>query len=144
MGLGLQARAREVGLEPYLVSRLGGWDVLEHQDVPILVAVRNDDLDEVVEKVPSQRRGDLVFVQNGMIRPWLAERRLAESTRGLLFFAAPKIGVPIQPGGASIFHGPKAEAVVAWFQQLGLEAQEVSGQAFAEVELENVAVLRLR
>lgn len=138
VGLGLQARAREVGLEPHLVSRRGGWDVLERKDGPILVAVRNDDLDGVVEKVPAHRRGDLVFVQNGMIRPWIADRRLEDATRGLLFFAAPRVGVPIQPGGASPFHGPKAEAVVAWFHELGLEAEEVSGERFAEVELEKL------
>ncbi len=138
VGLGLQARAQDVGLEPYMVSRTGGWDVLDRRDGPILIAVRNDALDEVLERVPDERRGDLVFLQNGMIRPWLAARGLEGATRGLLFFAAPKIGMPIQPGGASPFHGPRAFTVVQWFGELGLQAEEVSAERFAEIELEKL------
>ena len=46
---------------------------------PIYVCTRNDALDDVVERTPEDRRGDLVFLQNGYIEGWL-EVSCAKST----------------------------------------------------------------
>ncbi len=139
VGTALKARAEAQGAPCHLVSRSEGWEVFEETDpTPILLAVRNDALGAVVDRIPPARHGDLVFIQNGMIRPWLADRGLEAATRGLLFFAVPERGAPLQPGGVNPFTGPRAGALVAWFQALGLEAEEVSPTRFAEVELEKL------
>lgn len=122
-----------------LVSRSAGWEQLEGPaGAPILVAVRNDDLPAVLARVPERRREDLVFIQNGMLRPWLEAEGLVGATRGLLFMAVPTRGAPIEPGGPSPFCGPRAAAVVAAFTAAELPAAEVDAQAFAAVELEKL------
>ena len=48
---------------------------------PIVVATRNDALDGIVDAVPVERRSDLVFIQNGMLEPWLEQRGLHDATQ---------------------------------------------------------------
>lgn len=140
IGTALAARSRESGREPFvLVDRQRGWEQIDpERSGPILLAVRNDDLAAVVDRVPERRRGDLVFVQNGMLRPWLEERRLAMSTRGLLFMAVPSVGAPIEPGGESPFWGPHAARMVEVFTEIGLPAKAVDAQTFTAIELEKL------
>ncbi|PRQ02147.1 2-dehydropantoate 2-reductase [Enhygromyxa salina] len=122
-----------------LVDRHSGDELLERDPgEAILVAVRNDDLPAVLERVPARRRADLVFIQNGMLRPWLREQGLADATRGLLFMAVPARGAPIEPGGESPFVGAHAPTLVEAFRAVGLPAALVDAQAFAEVELEKL------
>jgi ketopantoate reductase len=125
-----------------LITRTEGWELLAGElgepGEPIMVAVRNDDLDAVLERVPERRRGDLVFVQNGMLRPWLAERGLTATTRGLLFMAVAKRGDPIQPGGVSPFCGPRAAGVVDTLTGLGVPAEVVEPDRFVAIELEKL------
>jgi hypothetical protein len=45
-----------------------------------------------------RRRGDLVFLQNGMIAPWLREHQLHTSTRALLYFG----GAILQPPSPNV------------------------------------------
>ncbi len=45
------------------------------------VATRNDALDQVVQATPAERRKDLVWMQNGMLAPWLDARGLGDSTQ---------------------------------------------------------------
>src|SRR5690606_13983845 len=102
------------------------WDRLDAPaGAPILLAVRNDDLDAVLARVPAHRHVDLVFVQNGMLRPWLAARGLSAATRGLLFMAVPRRGAAIEPGGESPFHGPHAQALLDAFRAAALPARVV-------------------
>ena len=136
IGTALAARARE---QFVLVDRERGWEHLDPaRRGPILLAVRNDDLSAVLERIPAARHKDLVFVQNGMLRPWLEERRLAMNTRGLLFMAVPSVGAPIEPGGESPFWGPMAPAMVEAFTKVGLPAKVVDAQAFTAIELEKL------
>lgn len=122
-----------------LITRTHGWEVLQGgAGEAIVVAVRNDDLDAVLARVPEHRREDLVFVQNGMLRPWLAERGLTTTTRGLLFMAVAKRGDPIQPGGVSPFCGPRAAAVVDALNGLGVPAEVVAPERFVAIELEKL------
>ncbi|KIG15375.1 hypothetical protein DB30_05707 [Enhygromyxa salina] len=122
-----------------LVDRHHGWELLEAEPgSPILLAVRNDDLLAVLERVPARRRADLVIAQNGMLRPWLREHGLTQVTRGLLFMAVPTRGAAIEPGGESPFFGPHAEAMVRAFTRVGLPAAVVSAQDFAGIELEKL------
>jgi ketopantoate reductase len=122
-----------------LIDRTHGWERLDAPaGAPILLAVRNDDLDDVLARIPAHRRADLAFVQNGMIRPWLAEHGLTEATRGLLFMAVASRGAPIEPGGESPFVGPHAQALVDAFKAAKLPAKVVDAQTFAEAELEKL------
>ncbi len=106
---------------------------------PILIAVRNDDLELVLARIPEPRHVDLVFIQNGMLRPWLADHGLlATATRGLLFMAVAKLGDPIQPGGVSPFCGPRAIAIVATLTGRGVPAELVEPERFVAIELEKL------
>src|SRR5690606_17737208 len=126
IGGALTGRAREVGRPVHLIDRAGGWEALDAPPgSPIVAAVRNDDLEAIVDRVPDHRRVVLVFVQNGMIRGWLADHGLAQATRGLLFLAVGRRGDPPIPGGPSPFHGRHAAAMVDFFTDLQLPATEV-------------------
>lgn len=122
-----------------VVSRHRGWYVLdEPAGDPIAVCVRNDDLGPVLASVPRHRRTDLVFLQNGMLEPWLEDHGLEGNTRGLLFFAVSERGGPVDPGGVSRFTGPHANAMALWLESLGLRAEVVGRRAFAAVMLEKL------
>jgi ketopantoate reductase len=122
-----------------LIDREHGWQRLDAPaGAAILLAVRNDDLEAVLARVPEHRHGDLVFVQNGMLRPWLAAHGLSGATRGLLFMAVPKRGAAIEPGGESPFCGPHAHALVDAFMAAELPSRCVDAQEFAAIELEKL------
>ncbi len=139
IGGALAARAAALGIPARLCERGRGWEALEGPaGSPIVVAVRNDDLEAVLARVPEARRGDLVFVQNGMLDPWLEGHGLSGNTRGLLYFAVERRGGPIEPGAASPFVGRHAAAVVRWLGALGVPAVEVDAAAFAAAMLEKL------
>ena len=48
---------------------------------PIVVCTRNDDLQAIVDATAADRREDLVFIQNGMLQPWLDAQGLGENTQ---------------------------------------------------------------
>jgi len=138
VGGALAQRAADAGVEHTLVSRTEGWDAIRGTEAPIFVAVRNDDLEAVLERVPASEHARLVFTQNGMLRPWLAQRGLGGNTRGLLFFAVPARGAPLEPGGDSPFSGPLAQSVVDWLSRVDVPASVVEPDAFAVTELEKL------
>lgn len=105
---------------------------------PIVVATRNDDLPGVLAELPRGRHKDLVFIQNGMLRPWLDTAGVSDATRGLLFFAVAKRGAPIQPGPPSPFYGPHAAAVVDFLTSIEVPAEVVSETAFTNLEHEKL------
>ena len=138
VGGALSSAAHAAGQPAVLLDRDADWSVLSATDGPIVVATRNDDLDGVVERVPATRRADLVFVQNGMLRPWLQDQGLTDNTRGLLFFAVPSRGATIQPGPPSPVVGAHANAVVTFLSACGAPAECVSQQAFTNLEHEKL------
>jgi ketopantoate reductase len=139
VGGALHAAAQAAGIECALVTRSHGWDHLDDAPgTPILVTVRNADLDGVVARVPDRRRADLVFVQNGMLRPWLRTAGLGSATRGLLFFAVAERGGPIVTGPDSPFCGPHALAVVRFLVAVGVPAIEVDWARFTAYEHEKL------
>jgi ketopantoate reductase len=144
IGTALAARQDDQGRQRFvLVDRKRGWEQIDPDGKgAIMLAVRNDDLAAVIDRVPKSRHGDLVFVQNGMLRPWLEDRGLAGATRGLLFMAVPSVGAAIEfggePGGESPFWGPQAQAMVEAFTAVGLPAKVVDARTFAAIELEKL------
>ncbi len=138
VGGALAARARDAGQPCTLIDRTRGWEAIPRDSGPIFVAVRNDDLDPVLERIDPQHHSRLVFTQNGMLRSWLATRDLHEATRGLLFFAVPSRGAALQPGGSSPFVGPHAAAVTQWLNAVQVPALVAEETAFATTELEKL------
>jgi hypothetical protein len=61
---------------------------------PIFVSTRNDDLEGVLQQTPPSRREDLVFMQNGMLLPWLRHHSLHSNTQALIYFAVAKLNEP--------------------------------------------------
>lgn len=98
--------------------------------VPILVSTRNRDLGPVVDRVHPSRHADLVFIQNGMVRPWLSEHGLLDCTQGVVWAAVPKKGDPPVPGGTSPLWGRHAQAVAALFSRCGISAAAVPQPVF--------------
>ena len=89
IGGALQARAAQKQRPIAVLGRHDDWRVLDAPSgAPIVVCTRNDDLPAVLARVPQARHGDLVFVQNGMLRPWLAANGLFQSAASLGFTAA--------------------------------------------------------
>ncbi len=140
IGTALASRSQRAGVACTLVTRTEGWDaVAGPPGDPLVITVRNDDLEGVVSRVPGHRRDDLVFVQNGMIRPWLRDHALAAATRGVLWLAVPAKGDEITPGGRdNPFCGPQALAMARWFVTIGLAARAVDWATFSTIELEKL------
>ncbi|MFT7521205.1 MAG: ketopantoate reductase [Kiritimatiellia bacterium] len=139
VGTALQLAAESHDMPCALVSRTEGWEALGGPPGgPVMLATRNDDLDSVVERIPPHRQADLVFVQNGMLQPWVRGRGLQGCTRGLLFFAATARNEPHQPGQSSPFSGPRASVVVHWLLSVGVAAHEVDWPRFKAWELEKL------
>ena len=137
-GLARQAAKHEVPFTP--IDRTNGWSAIDDAQggEPILVCTNPDDLSAVIDRTPDRRRSDLVFVQNGMLDTFLSAQGRSGNARGLLYFAAASRGADIQPGGTSIFTGPHAEAVVAWFHSMGLDAERVSRSKFTSEMVEKL------
>lgn len=139
IGTALHDKSLATGSQAQLITRTQGWHLLEQPaGSPIAVCVRNDDLDGVLARTPAHRRSDLVFLQNGMLRSWLAHNGLGKATRGLLFFAVAARGAAPVPGGESPLCGPHANAMADWLGALGLPARAVAGGEFSAVELEKL------
>ncbi len=138
IGMALQQGAPE---EVLLVDRTTGWEALDApQGEPIVLAVRNDDLDAVLERVPARRRTDLVFVQNGALRAYLTERGLGGAARGVLYVLAERAG-PAPIARTSYFSGPHAPRVARVFSGAGFPAEAVDRATCGVRELEKLVWL---
>jgi hypothetical protein len=108
--------------EATLVGRLGPDEGLRtpHPGAPILVATRADALPDVIARTHPVNRPDLVFLQNGMIRPVLAEHGLLEATQGLLYFAATDRSGKVDAGRESVLWGRHAPLLAGRLQAAGI------------------------
>ncbi|KAL6768422.1 CPLD24 [Auxenochlorella protothecoides x Auxenochlorella symbiontica] len=112
---------------------------------PIIVCTRNDALEGVIESVPKDRHGDLVFIQNGMLQPWLEGRGLASATQLLVYFAVAKAGdtpvdgkTDVNPEGLTSVWGPHSEAVAQRLAAGGLACKVLDRPAFLQAMLEKL------
>jgi len=87
---------------------------------PIYVCTRNDALASIIDKTPASRREDLVFLQNGMLEPFLQSYALQDNTMGLIYFAVAKLGEPpidgktdVNPEGLTAVNGKWANDFAA-------------------------------
>jgi hypothetical protein len=139
IGTALQQRAAVRGIDVQLVGRSAGpLEVGGLQGDPIWVAVRNDDLRDVVPKVPHHRRDDLVFLQNGAIRGLLKDLGVSGCTRGLLYFAVAARGGPLVEGMVSPFCGPHALSSARFLSSIDLPAHALDWARFSYYEMEKL------
>jgi len=112
--------------------------LVDGEGEPLIVTTRNDDLAGVLAALPPNRRADVVLIQNGMLRSFLAEQGLGDVTRGILFFAVQRKNDTPVPGGDSPFFGPRAEVVASRLADAGLPSVVLTDEGFREVELEKL------
>lgn len=126
-----------------LMTRETGWPEDAPESGPIYVCTRNDALDRVIENTPVSRRKDLVFLQNGMLLPYLEAKGLDTCTQGLVYFAVSKIGeaptdgiTELNPDGLTSATGKWAPAFRARLADKGLRCHVKDGDDFKRAMLE--------
>ncbi|KAI5083554.1 hypothetical protein GOP47_0003297 [Adiantum capillus-veneris] len=117
----------------------------ENNAYPIIVATHCSDLDAVLAKTCKTRWKDLVFVQNGMLQPWLKQHYLQDNTQVLLFMSAspenpsePKGHMHVRGGRDSCAWGRWADTICHIMQKGGLQCSVVSQDMFLEVMVEKL------
>jgi hypothetical protein len=80
---------------------------------PILVASHSSSLDAVLERTQEERWKDLVFLQNGMLQPWLRAHGLESNTQALLFMAAAPED-PAFPKGRMLITNGRCRDSIVW------------------------------
>ncbi|KAI8108034.1 hypothetical protein M9434_006065 [Picochlorum sp. BPE23] len=112
---------------------------------PIVVCTRNDDLESIVEGTPADRREDLVFIQNGMLQPWLETKGLGENTQVLVYFAVAKKGeaptdgkTDTNPEGLTAAYGKHADAIASRLHAAGLSCKVLPKTEFQQSMLEKL------
>jgi hypothetical protein len=104
---------------------------------PIIVCTRNDVLDQVVFGIPPGRWGDLIFLQNGVLQPWLEEKGLQNCTQMLAYFAVAKLGedptdgvTALNPEGLTSATGKWAQAMADRLSSAGLSCHVLSKEEY--------------
>lgn len=112
---------------------------------PIIICTRNDDLDAIVAETPQDRKSDLVFIQNGMLQPWLDAKGLGDNTQVLVYFAVAKKGeaptdgkTDTNPEGLTAAYGKHAESVASRLHEAGLSCKVLPADEFAQSMLEKL------
>lgn len=105
---------------------------------PIYVCTRNDDLDAVVAATLPQRRPDLIFLQNGMLRTWLEHHNLQDNTQALIYFAVQSKGDTPVDGGGSVVWGRWAEALCQRLHSAQIDCRVVDRLSFNQQMLEKL------
>lgn len=112
---------------------------------PIFVCTRNDDLEAVLEATPNSRWSDLVFLQNGMLEPWLQSKGLGDANQVLAYFAVAKLGdrptdgkTDANPEGLTAAYGKWASAVASRLHTGGLSCKILDKEGFQKQMLEKL------
>ncbi len=144
-----EALAKMIGPATVLVGRT---DPIPAEGTgPIYVATRNDDLAGVIEKTPVQRRKDLVFLQNGMLGPFLESHGLGDNTQVLVYFAVAKKGeaptdgvTDLNPEGLTAANGPWAADLAATLKKAGLSCRVLDKGPFRAAMFEKLIWISVR
>ncbi len=86
---------------------------------PILMAVGEGDLEAAVDRVPRDRRDDLIFVQNELYPSDLTSHGAEGATLGLVW-TNQKAGAPTLVGRGTAASGPHADAFCSWHHELAI------------------------
>uniref|UniRef100_A0A7S1BEL7 Uncharacterized protein n=1 Tax=Corethron hystrix TaxID=216773 RepID=A0A7S1BEL7_9STRA len=112
---------------------------------PIYVCTRNDDLAAVIEATPASRRGDLCFLQNGMLGDLInGDFGLPDdTTQCLLYLAVPVVGADpvdgiteINPEGLTCATGKWASELATRLERGSLRCNLKGGENFLAAALE--------
>jgi len=105
------------------VTRQQGWDTAldESDTAPRLVAVREEDLQAVLDRIPETLRPRLLLVQNGFLEA--VHGSLGPVSRGLIYFTS-KSGF-FRVLCASLFHGALAAPIAAALETGGIRARPI-------------------
>jgi len=124
---------------------LGRGEPIEGPDGPIVVCTRNNDLQGVVDSTKPERRKDLVFIQNGMLQPWLSSVGLGDNTQVLVYFAVAKLGdkptdgkTDVNPEGLTAAYGRHAQNVADRLERGGLSCKVLEWVPFQRAMLEKL------
>jgi len=97
----------------FLTSRS---DAIPEVDGPMYVCTRNDDLEDIILKCPESKLENLIFLQNGILTPYLKSKGLEDNTQVLVYFAVSKLGekpidgkTDLNPNGLTAATGKWAE-----------------------------------
>ncbi|KAG1662010.1 hypothetical protein FOA52_009499 [Chlamydomonas sp. UWO 241] len=112
---------------------------------PIIIATRNDDLQAIVDATPADRKSDLVFIQNGMLQPWLDKVGLGDNTQVLVYFAVAKKGekptdgkTDVNPEGLTAANGKHAQAMADLLASGGLSCKVLDKADYSKSMLEKL------
>lgn len=128
---------KNMGVEGDVIVRRGDAFPTKPATGPIFVATRNDVLADVIKNTPASRREDLVFMQNGMLQPFLDAEGLGKNTQTLIYFAVAALGekptdgvTDVNPEGLTAATGKWADAVAARFHNGELSCHVLDADAF--------------
>ena len=112
---------------------------------PILIATRNDSLDGIIEKCPSNRLKDLVFMQNGYLDAYLESKGLLENTQVLLYLSVTAMGAAavdgvtkVNPEGLTAATGIHAQAFSERLKALDLKCNVVDMDSYRPAMFEKL------
>jgi hypothetical protein len=110
---------------------------------PIYLATRNNDLDAIIAKTPKTRRGDLVFLQNGILTNYLKSKGLSDNTQGLIYLAVSKKGekpidgiTDLNPEGLTAITGKWADDFALRLKKAGLSCHVLDKPTWTAAMLE--------
>lgn len=131
VGRRLGTALRSAGWEIHPVGRDVGWRKVVDAANPALrlVAVREEDLEGVLQRIPSSARARLVLVQNGFLEA--VHGPLGPVTRGLIYFTSKAEFFEVLC--PSVFHGPLAASLVPALARGGIPClEETDERAFLQ------------
>lgn len=112
---------------------------------PIYLCTRNDSLEQLVSRCPEPRREDLVFLQNGMLEPFMQRYGVSENTRANVYFAVTKIGADpedglteLNPEGLTSVTGKWEGAFAARLDKAGLSCKILKRHDYRRANLEKL------
>jgi ketopantoate reductase len=110
---------------------------LKNEDL-VMIASRNDSLASIHSSLPVSAKAKSVFIQNGMLSPFLEKLSPSYAARAILYFAVSKKGEEAKPGGDTLVCGEKAELLQSYFEQMNIPSKVVSKDEMAKVEMEKL------
>ena len=125
---------------------LGRGDSIEAGgEGPILLATRNDSLDDIIDKCPENRHKDLVFLQNGYLDDFLEKKGLSENSQVLLYLSVPAKGVSptdgvttFNPEGLTASMGEWAPAFADRLASIDLKCNVVTAKDYRPAMFEKL------
>mmetsp|Transcript_7602 Transcript_7602/g.20193 ORF Transcript_7602/g.20193 Transcript_7602/m.20193 type:complete len:371 (+) Transcript_7602:58-1170(+) len=128
---------------PDIVVRRG--EPVPQREGPIYICTRNDDLEAVIEATPQEKRGDLVFLQNGMLDPLLRKYGLMDNSRVNVYFAVAKLGAkPVDgitttnPEGLTAATGRWSQAIAERLARAELSCRVLQSRDFTRSMFEKL------